>query len=51
MRISKEELVMKIETAREKLNKSIDSKRQYEEIYQNSIELDQLIELYIVSDF
>lgn len=51
MIISKEELVIKIETARERLNKSIDAKQRYDEIYQNSIELDKLIELYIVSGF
>lgn len=51
MIISKEELVIEIETARERLNTSIDAKRQYNEIYQNSIKLDKLIELYIVSGF
>lgn len=51
MKFSKEELVQKIEQSRKKLNQSIDLKDAYEEIYQNSIELDQLIELYIVSGF
>lgn len=51
MKVSKEELVQKIELARENLNKSIDLKKTYEEIYRYSVELDQLIELYIVSGF
>ena len=44
---SKEELIQKIESAREVLNKSIDEKKQYDEVYQNSILLDTLIEQYI----
>lgn len=51
MRASKEELIRNIESARERLNKSIDLREQYDRIYQNSVELDQLIELYIVSGF
>lgn len=51
MRISKEELVIRIETARQNLNQSIDAEIQYDEIYKNSIELDHLIELYIASGF
>lgn len=51
MKISKEELRREIEEAREKLNKSIDFKERYDEIYKKSIELDQLIELYLVSGF
>lgn len=51
MKVSKEELVQKIELARKKLNNSIDLKERYEEIYRHSVELDQLIELYIVSGF
>lgn len=51
MEVAKEELVRKIELARAKLNKSIDLKEKYEEIYQYSIELDRLIELYIVAGF
>lgn len=43
--------MQKIEVARAKLNKSIDLKAKYEEIYRYSVELDQLIELYIVSGF
>lgn len=51
MNISKEELAVSIEEAREKLNKSIDSKETYEIIYQHSIELDHLIEQYIGAGF
>jgi len=51
MRISKEELVNKIEVAREKLNTCIDKRDDYKKIYETSIELDELIELYIVSGF
>lgn len=51
MKISKEELVCRIEAAREALNSSIEKKEEYGSIYQNSIELDKLIELYIVSGF
>lgn len=51
MDIRKEELVKKIEYARERLNQSIDRKENYETVYQNSIELDQLINQYIVAGF
>ena len=51
MVISKEVLVQKIECARQKLNDSIEKGEKYESIYQNSVELDRLIELYIVSGF
>lgn len=51
MKISKEELKQKIEDARKMLNDSIDSGENYENVYHNSIELDKLIELYIVSGF
>lgn len=51
MKVSKDELVQKIELTREKLNKSIDLKEKYEEIYRYSVELDRLIELYIVAGF
>ena len=34
---SKEELIQKIESAREVLNNSLDEKKQYDEVYQNSI--------------
>lgn len=48
---SKEGLVKKIESARLILNKSIDEKQSYEEIYQNSIKLDALIEEYITAGY
>ena len=48
---TREELVQKIESARKKLNQSIDEKRRYEEIYQDSVRLDELIEQYIVAGF
>ena len=51
MRISKEELTKKIEEARHKLNSSIEKKEHYEEIYENSVKLDQLIEQYVVAGF
>lgn len=51
MELGREELVRAIESARSRLNESIDGKERYEQIYQNSVELDRLIELYIVSGF
>ncbi len=51
MEISKEELKQKIEDARKMLNNSIDSGDNYENVYNYSIALDKLIELYIVSEF
>ena len=51
MKGSKDELAKRIEMLREKLNRSIDQREAYEKIYQNSIELDQLIEQYLVSGF
>lgn len=50
MRNAKEELVAAIEKARARLNASIESRERYETIYQASVELDQLIELYLVSE-
>lgn len=49
--ISKEELVKKIEYARQKLNDSINKHEEYAEVYRYSIELDRLIEQYIVAGF
>ena len=49
--ITREELVGKIEAAREKLNQSINEKRKYEEILRNSVYLDSLIEQYIVAGY
>ncbi len=51
MTSSKEELIQKIESARTVLNKSIDEKKQYDEVYQNSILLDTLIEQYIEAGY
>jgi len=51
MEIRKEELVEKIEHARERLNRSIDGKESYEMVYRYSVELDQLINQYIVAGF
>ena len=51
MKYSKEELVKKIEEARLILNKSIDEKHNYEEVYQNSVQLDSLIEQYIAKGY
>lgn len=51
MNRSKEDLVRSIEGARDRLNRSIDMGEQYETIYKNSVELDRLIEQYIVSGF
>ena len=48
---AREELIQKIEAARETLNDSIDSKQQYEKIYENSVRLDSLIEQYIVAGY
>ncbi len=46
----KEKLVCQIEEARKKLDKSID-KDETDIIYQRSVELDQLIEQYIVAGY
>ena len=45
--LDKQRLIEKIEAARRKLNDSIDAKKDYDTIYRYSVELDQLIELYI----
>ena len=47
--ISKEELICKIEEARDKLNRSIDTEQDSGTVYKRSVELDQLIEQYIVA--
>lgn len=49
--VQKEELIAKIEEARDKLNKSIDARTDYQIIYQNSLALDGLIEQYIVAGY
>ena len=51
MKSSKEDLIEKIEDTRKKLNMSIDLREDYQDIYQISIELDQLIEQYIVAGY
>ncbi len=48
-KLTRDELIVRIESARKKLNQSIDEKRRYEEIYQDSVRLDELIEQYIVA--
>lgn len=48
---ARDELVEKIEEARRKLNDSIDSKEDYDVIYRYSVELDRLIEQYIVAGY
>lgn len=50
MRNAKEDLAAAIERARARLNESIESRERYETIYQKSVELDRLIELYLVSE-
>ena len=49
--LDKQRLIEKIEAARRKLNHSIDAKKDYDTIYRYSVELDQLIELYIVAGY
>lgn len=48
---SKEELIIMIEAARDKLNKSIDRAEDSSKIYERSVELDCLIEQYIVAEY
>ena len=49
--LEKQRLIEEIEAARKKLNDSIDAKKDYDTIYRYSVELDQLIELYIVAGY
>lgn len=51
MGISKEELVQKIEAARKKLNRSIENGEEYKTVYQYSVELDHLIEAYLLAEY
>ena len=44
-------LIEKIERARKKMNDSIDAKDDYDNIYQYSVDLDRLLEQYIVAGF
>lgn len=48
---AREELITKIEHARERLNRSIDKKEEYKIIYQRSVELDKLLSQYIVAGY
>lgn len=47
---AKEELKEKIEAVREKLNRSIDERKEYTDIYRYSVELDQLLNQYSVTE-
>lgn len=47
---TREELIERIEMARQKLNDSIDKKERYDRIYQYSIELDELLNQYVVAE-
>lgn len=49
--IPKDELICKIEEARERLNRSIDIKEDSDTIYERSVELDHWIELYIAAGY
>ena len=51
MEISKEELVTCIEKARRKLEGSIEDGEEYCYVYENSVELDRLIEIYIAMGY
>ena len=53
MEISKEKLILieNIEKSRKRLNDSIDAKDDYDTIYRYSVELDRLIEQYIVEGY
>ena len=51
MEISKEELVVCIEKARKKLEDSIEGGAECSYIYENSVELDRLIEIYIAMEY
>lgn len=53
MEKSKEKLILieNIEKSRKKLNDSIDAKEDYDTIYRYSVELDRLIEQYIVAGY
>jgi len=47
----KKALVRRIEKARKRLNDSMDAKDSYEVIYRYSVELDHLIEQYIIAGY
>lgn len=48
---AREELIQEIEMARERLNTSIEKRESYKTIYQISIELDQLLNQYVVAGY
>ncbi len=48
---AKEEMIREIEAAREKLNRSIDEKDAYGIIYRHSVELDLLLNQYILAGY
>lgn len=48
---AKEEMIREIEAAREKLNRSIDEKEAYGTIYRHSVELDLLLNQYILAGY
>lgn len=47
----REDLIRRIEQARQTLNNSIDGKEAYNLIYENSVQLDSLIEQYMVAGY
>ena len=47
----KQELVRKIESARKKMDDSIEARDDYEQILQYSVELDRLIEQYFAAGY
>ncbi len=49
--MTREELIARIEETRRQLDRSIEQKENYEVIYRHSVELDVLIEQYIVAGF
>lgn len=46
---AKEDLIARIETVREQMNCSIDTRAEYSLIYQYSVELDELLNQYMVA--
>ena len=48
---AKEELVEKIEIIRQKMDQCIEQREEYRKIYRYSVELDQLLNQYIVAGY
>lgn len=48
---AKEELVEKIEKVRKKMDQSIEQQEEFRKIYRYSVELDQLLNQYIVAGY